>query len=374
MLTSLILGGCSYHPEVGGVADDAAGDSAVTDTSQPPDANVCAGTLLSVCFDPASPPTLSIDAGILDTDTDPRCVASLTEACAITAGAITVTAGSVSVRGSRPLVLVAATTLTVDGTLDASSTRSPAVIGAAANWSSCAAGNTPQNGNGSNSSGGGGAGGSFTDRGGDGGDGSTNRTSKNGGTSGATVDATMLHGGCRGQNGGTSGSAGGPGGSSGGALYLISAQTISVSSTGRVFASGAGGAGGESQQNGGGGGGGGGSGGMIAFEAPTITITGIVAANGGGGGGGAGGSSSNVDGGPGGDGTTTSFSTRATGGAAGDAGATDGGRGGIANPLAGEAAGNATQAGGGGGAGSAGLIWAKGALTGAQISPAPTLQ
>jgi hypothetical protein len=243
------------------------------DAPQPEAGEVCFGDpsgFARPCF--AMPPDLPVTLnGAVDTDGAMCATVSNTQACVIAGTTVTIPAGAtVTVSGTKPLVLLATQTLTIDGTLDVSSKIVGGVLGASANDGGCNAGTAPGNL-------GGGAGGSFGAAGGNGGN-------PNGGTAGAAAPPTALRGGCRGQNGSeqTAGT-GGIGGNGGGAVYLIAETAIAVGVTGVINASGAGGGNGVTNLAGGGGGG---SGGLVGFDSPSVTNAGLVFANGGGGGGG----------------------------------------------------------------------------------------
>jgi len=318
-----------------------------------------------------APPTASIDlSGTLDTDISPLCLAAVPQtwidagqpdACVV-AGAMITASAEVTVRGTRPLVLLADTKIKFVSTdiLELASHRIGGV-GPGANATACFAG-----GNGGNSAqgGGGAAGGSFTTPGGDGGDGS----GAGGGGSLATVPVPdLLRGGCPGGRGGSGGAGSAVGGPSGGAVYLVAGGSLSLG--GFVNASGAGGSPGTVGH---GGAGGGGSGGMIVMAAPSIDVTGIMLANGGGGGEG---SDNNTSGGNGQDPDLTLPTLPALGG---DSGSTSGGDGGAgaADTIAARNAMNAaagSSSGGGGGGGSVGVIRVLTGqqLTGSRISPPP---
>ena len=354
-------GGDGPPPDEGSGSQDTGGGSA--------DAVPCFGTLAQYCLTTVPDATVTISTDI-DTDTSSLCSALSTAECAVPGIAITVTIGSdVHVTGSKPLVLVAEQELTISGTLDASSTRVPAQIGAAADFATCPAASAAATGNGqigaSHTAGGGGAGGSFGDNGGDGGKGAGNRA---GGTHGAKPTTNALHGGCAGEDGGPSPTNNaGIGGHSGGAIYLVAGGEILVDNTGIVFADGEGGGAGQAT---GGGGGGGGSGGLIALEAPQISVLGFVVANGGGGGG-AGGTAS---GGPGIDAVFTTYDQQAGGGPGADSSTGDGGPGGDQGTTKGtKGVDSGGGGGGGGGGGAVGVIWVKGTLdSDAHVSPPPT--
>lgn len=370
-------------------------DTAVPDdtavTTPPIDARQCFGVgLLKLCLSAAPTGDKTLSTAI-NTDTGP-CTQVIGQTgsptmapdlCVIASKTITVQ-GSVTVQGSRALVLIAAETIVVSGgaTLDASSTAhtNPRRVGPGANLGVCTAPGAADNAGGGA---GGGAGGSLATKGGDGGRGNLNapggpKNASQGGKAGATQAApTLLRGGCNGGKGGDSqiinnvgnGAAGGKGG---GAVYLIAGTSITV--TGDVFASGAGGDATNNNAGGEQGGGGGGTGGMIGFDAPTVTINGRVVANGGAGGGGGG---QDTGGKPGGDGTTTSWNMQATPGDAGMGGPIGirlaPGAPGTAVGLSSNVDGPDADTGGGGGGGGLGIITVYGTLAGATtVSPAPT--
>lgn len=335
-----------------------------------PDAQLCYGQgLAPVCLTSAPMGARTLDVAI-DTDAMGTCSDVIAqvggpELCVIAATQITVSA-SVTVTGSRPLMLLATETITVDGVLDVSSRRSPARVGAGANFTACGAGTAPLN---TTNGAGGGAGGTFGAAGATGGDGApAGVVVNNNGVAPAVLPVTFVRGGCKAQDGGDSGTAqGGLGGASGGAVYLFAGTMIDV--TGNIFASGAG-AGASALRAGGGGGG---AGGLIGLEAPTINVSGILAANGANG---SGGSGSTAGGGAGTDGATTLFSTQPAGTAGGATGGGAGGRGAtgaVAASIGGTGSTAVAGTAGGGGGGGPGVIYVKGTFTGTQVSPAPTI-
>ena len=293
-----------------------------------------------VCFAQAPTGTQMLNAAI-DTDTA-ACATNVigTSPGCVLAGDTVMVTGTVAVTGSKPLVLVAATTLTIAGTLDASSHRAGGgQIGAGADPATCNAGTVP-------GTRGGGAGGSFGTQGGNGGN---NNGGNGAGIAGAAqATLTTLRGGCPGQTGNTGGGTAGTAGHGGGAVYLIAGATLLVTS-GSINASGQPGGGAMPSSAGGGGGG---AGGLIVFDAPSVTNNASVFANGGGGGEGA---SGNTNGNTGADPTANS----APGGTGGSGPGGDGGKGAFAANAATNGAngtGNGTGGGGGGGGGGAGLI------------------
>jgi hypothetical protein len=389
----LLISACGFSvPDGSSTPVDAAAIDAPPDA---PDAmtgtvgDVCYGTLVHVCF--PSAPTGAVTPVSFNTGTDAACTLIYAqsdgeEVCVIAADTITI-GGDLTVTGPRPLVLVAATTITVTGTIDVSSTTMPSRRGAGSQGLACtlsAAGANDRGG------GGGGGGGTFSTRGGTGGTGDTNQNGPPagmapGGQSGTAQPAPVtLRGGCRAAVGGEGGDSdgvnpGGPGGLGGGAVALVSGGAVTV--PGAVYASGAGGGtiagqpgtgncipgnGGFEQ-----GGGGGGSGGMIVLDGAVLTVSGRIVANGGGGGGGG----ACFGGARGSDGTTMQWNLQASGGM-GDV-VNGGANGGAGSARAGLTTldGLANISGGGGGGGGLGYVWTKGPLTGGvMISPAPVSQ
>jgi len=318
------------------------------------DGGLCYGTgLVQVCF--ASVPTGSVTLGA-SLDTASAACATIAGGrgldnapCVFAADTITVP-GSTSATGSKPLILVATTSIMIDGTLDAAS-HNRVTLGAGGNFSSCDGGN-PAVGDG------GGAGGSFGSFGGQGGTGSIGT----GATTGFLDTAAALRGGCQGSPG--AGPGAGDGGFGGGAVYLIAGTSISVA--GDINASGGGGDNGS--VTGPSGGCGGGAGGMIGLDAPRVDVFGDIYANGGAGGGGA---TPTASGGNGSD--PGSATVAAPGGVpGGTAGAGGDGSLGATGGSSGEAAGTSGSGGGGGGGGGViKLYHSTGTLAG-NISPPPS--
>ena len=335
----------------------------------PPDARVCFGTApFTICF--SSPPAGSIDVSMattFNTDTGTvtgtqlNCAAPMsggTGYCVLAADTITINQPLRAI-GTKPLVLVAATSISVAlaGSIDVGSHRIGAVDSLGAGANPPAGCNTPLPPSSAGGNSGGGGGGSFVGAGGSGANGGA------GGGGGHVPGAplgTVLRGGCAGQNG--AGVLPGKGGAGGGAVFLIAGSGITIG--GAIQAGGEGGSGGS---NGGDGGGGGGAGGLIGFDAMTIMVSGTLIANGGGGGGGA--SSGGQDGGPGADAASTTPATGGNGGGAsgGAGGAGSAGAAGGSGATAVDAAG-----GGGGGGGGAGLIKGPPASLGTMLSPMAT--
>ncbi len=334
------------------------------------DATLCFGTLARFCSD-APPPgpvdlsTTDIDP-VFDTATCDTVIQTMAspngggEVCVVFGTSIHV-GDTFTAIGPRPLMLVAVDTITVDGLLDVSS-KLHIRLGAGSDQSCASApGESKTNGAG------GGAGGSFGSTGGSGGPGSAGI----GGVSMPGLPTPMvLRGGCAaGRGGDGSGQlSGGEAGAAGGAIYLVAGTQILIATNGGVFASGAGG-GAANAVGSRGGGGGGGSGGLVALEAPLIRVDGVIAANGGGGGGG-GDAAAGKDGA---DGSTLLFDQPAIGGAAEGGGkGGPGGDGAALGILAIPGGASPQSGGGGGGGGSVGYVWARGQLSGNQISPPPT--
>jgi hypothetical protein len=314
------------------------------------DALSCYGAgLVNDCFTMPLTGTVTIPSGTLNTGSSGMCSTQFSTECVIAAGDITVASGTLNVIGPKPLVLIAATTIMVTGTIDVASHRG-GNQGAASDLSGCNAGTGPGNN-------GGGAGGSFAAVGGDGG-------GANKGSAGGTIAAT-LRGGCPGQSAPNS-----PGGHGGGAVYLIANGSITV--TGGINASGASAVGGNGTTGGSGNGaGGGGSGGLIVFDSPTVTGTGSqIFANGGAGGEGAS-SGGGTNGNPGTD--SPNPTTAAIGGNNGTGSGGDGGNGSVTATLIGSTGATGTPSGGGGG-GSAGVIklFRASTINGGSVSPPAT--
>jgi len=316
------------------------------------------------CF--AGPPTgtrtITTNTNI-DTDGS-MCMATTNSvpACVVAAESFAVNAGVfLTGSGSKPLVLVATQTITINGILAVGSSRTFNFVGAGVDMPGCNAGTAPTGSSG-------GAGGSF---GGVGGNGAAVGTA---GTAGAVVPVTALRGGCSGQDGADDVAPMDPGerGRGGGAVYLIAETSITVSGTGAITASGMGGGGGGASAAAGAGGGG--SGGYIGLDSPMIMNSGSIFANGGAGGEGSGTMSTGSNGQD-----STAAGTAAIGGNAGSAFGTDGGNGSQGATLTGSpAAANCTgtcttPTSGGGGGGGAGVIKRYRATTiGGAVSPPAT--
>jgi hypothetical protein len=313
-------------------------DASMTGSDSGTSGNACYGMGPGkVCFAQAPTGTQNLSAAI-NTD-GAMCATNVigtSPGCVIAGDSIAIT-GTVTVTGSKALVLVAATTLTINGALDASSRRGGGgQIGAGADPAGCDPGTAP-------GAHGGGAGGSF---GGTGGNGGNDPAGMHAGIAGAAqATLTALRGGCPGQTGAVGGTAGAPG-HGGGAVYLIAGTSITIAS-GTINASGEPGTGGSTM---GAGGGGAGAGGLVAFDAPAVTNNASVFANGGGGGEGAGTNSTGQT-------PADPTATAAPGGAGATTSGGDGGPGAFGANGNGTAGLPATNSGGGGGGGGgAGLI------------------
>jgi hypothetical protein len=280
--------------------------------------------------------------------------------CVIAAETITIRTRLRAI-GMQPLVLVAVASISVLGSIDVGSYRTPTEsLGAGADFESCDPGTPPGIGSGSNAAGGGGAGGSFMGAGGNGGQAGDGT----GGQRGRVLGLGTIHGGCSGQDG--AGGSRGVAGHGGGAVFLVARENITLGDS--IMAGGEGGA--EAARFAGAGGGG--AGGMIGLDAHAITVeptTVNLVANGGGGGG----AGSNTGRGePGEDATSTSAARGGSGAAGGNGGS--GSAGAAGGP--GAVGMNGIAGGGGGGGGGAGLILVRASmgasLAGANASPVPT--
>lgn len=226
----------------------------------PQDALFCPGDF------PAGGHFVASGTVIFNTDTSPNMVV-VNGYAVFTFDSITVPAGSTIVgTGSRPMVLLSKSFVSIEGSIDASTSSS--AVGPGGHSSGSGPGKPLQ----APIPPGGSAGGSF---GGLGGNGSAPNTGGSGGIRGPTYGnlATNLEGGSGG--GATTGSPSNPGGGGGGALFIGATTSVTIAPGGAISANGGHGA--ASTQ----GGSGGGSGGAIALYATTVTNDGVVAANGG---------------------------------------------------------------------------------------------
>ena len=206
--------------------------------------------------------------------------------------------GTVILRGTRPLVIIARDEIRLAGMLEASARGVEAGPGGSGPGMGPGAGGTGQHAGFSQD--GGGGGGTYGSAGGRGGSGvCVNGVCSSGGDPGVaagTADLAVLEGGSGGGAGSirtpTDACLPAPGGGGGGAVQLTAMGRIRIEPGGGVLVGGGGGAGGaiEPPCDDNGGGGGGGSGGAIFLQAPAVEHRGVLAANGGGGGSGASGS------------------------------------------------------------------------------------
>ncbi|HEY5938291.1 MAG TPA: hypothetical protein VIU61_26750 [Kofleriaceae bacterium] len=368
-------GFCVVTDTDGGASDDADSSDGGTDA----DVFVCSalvGHHFAGCDIPQPTRSLVLDAaGTYTYDTDlailiaPNSDVTQPEHVTVTAGRVISiqqlmigSAATLRVVGAKPLIIASWSTISVAGTIDASSTATK--LGAGANPAACASHAATAGGNDTAGAGGGGGAG-MRGAGGKGGGGDGDN---NGGPAGAAVTMTpsMLAGGCAGARGGTGNANGGAGGNGGGAIQLTALESITID--GSIHVGGAGGGGGTGDN---GGGGGGGSGGMIGLESASITLgtTSMLAANGGGGGGGAG--DVPATGGQ----DARMSAVRAPPGPGSDGGSS-GGLGGAGTATAGDPGINDNDRGGGGGGGGTGFVVVSStmpATMGGVASPAATL-
>lgn len=352
-------------------ADDGSPGSLVDASTDGPLA--CVTGFLDLCGQPEPTGDFIVGEIQIDTDNDTRCK-TLTQSggpdvCLLHFTEIEVKSGATFLAyGSRPLALVASTSIKVIGNLDVSSRRArltqPGAGYAPEQDGFCGFATTPVDDTGG---GGGGAGGTFISLGGVGGDGDIDGGAAAGGTPGVvhSRSPTVLRGGCNGQVGGAGRDApGGPAGLGGGAIYLA-APLIQIDGVVYAGGSGASSAGRDD------GGGGGGSGGMIVMQSSRLVLAGSMMIANGGGGGQGGDGSANGDFGD----DASSVTVAAGGNNPSDAGGA-GGDGSTSMTAAGTS-GVADTPGGGGGGGGAGYILLLGSevsTTGAMISPAPVIR
>ena len=356
---STCTSGLRYGDSAGGLSNTCVGAGPIDanngidgkeflDAHVPMDGISCFGTGFGqTCF--ATPPSapMTVATGALDTDTSQLCATNVKDNppwCVIAATDLTIDLGTLAVTGTKPLVLLATGTLSVDGTIDVASHRGGQQGAASNDPLQCDAGTPPGNN-------GGGAGGSFGGAGGHGGNG--------GGTAGAIKPTNAMRGGCPGQDGKTG--TFGVKGLGGGVVYLIGGTKIVVG--GNINASGAAG---SSGVTGNAGAGGGGSGGLIALDSPMVTNGGAIFANGGGGAEGSGSTTKGNDG-----------MESVNGAPAGPSGSTstiggDGGAGGASGAAANGADGTGGGGGGGGGGVGAVKLFQAASITGGVVSPPPS--
>lgn len=373
-LVLALIAGCGFSKSTATPADDMPIIDAevIDDMVVPmdmPDEKCFGGGPFYICL-PAVPSGMVVQGNNIDTSqcnngsAEQKAMIGTTPVCVVAGDQITInSATSVGVFGNLPLVLVAVTSITIDGTLDASSVRGN--TGPNANPTQCITDGI----DGNPASGGGGAGGSFGSKGGDGGNGAGTAGTK-GLAPAAIGPSTLLRGGCRGGTGGDAGGGPGTAGPGGGAVYLVSRGTITIN--GIIDASGGGGDGGQAAK---GGGAGAGSGGMIAFHAMQLSVTAMAKVNANGGGGGAG-AGQNDDGGAGQDPNQLTPLVAALGSQDSTTGRVPGGNG--AGGVTGATGGTDNGNGGGGGGGGFGQIrvlkgGTPGSFPAGTVSPIPTL-
>ncbi|MGZ3441286.1 MAG: hypothetical protein ACXVDD_17320 [Polyangia bacterium] len=291
--------------------------------------------------------------------------------------------GTVTVGGSVPLVVVARTTITINGLVDGSATMATAGPGGAASAMGAGAGPSGQHAA-SLYADSGGSGGSYGSVGGLGGVGSYMGSDTPAQTAGAIYGTTLLTASVPGGSGGGNGHSegctpAGTGGAGGGSIQLSAGSSITNAVGGSINVGGGGGGlgcinGATDEASGGGGG----SGGAIFLESPTVSITGGLWANGGSGGGGASGAGAVTGAGKNGNDATLSQTPAAGGATGGDYGGAGGnGAAGATDATHGGEGGATPIANGGGGGGGAGRIVVRshGAapINMANVSPAPAL-
>jgi hypothetical protein len=405
-LLLVVLAGCSFDRSgIGG--DDAPIDAPANDGIVPPDGLDQDGPVACVTWpalnvdpcDPAlpEPDTLNLAGGQFTYDTDTGVLADgdteATPASALlaqtggpevrvlnTVGFNMDAAGSLTVTGSRPLIIVVHGNASIAGTIDVSarvrSIQNTSSPGPGGNDPDACATGTLAPGDPStnvNAGGGGGGGGGYGEDGGDGSDGNAGGHGAKGpkGAKNGNPEIEPLRGGCAGARGGDDADAAidasGRAGDGGGAIEITARGTVMLSGVIR-----AGGSGGAAAQLAKAGGGGGGSGGAILLDGESAIVTGAAMLCGNGGGGGEGGQTLQAS--EDGELATCSETVEAQGGELSDGG--NGGDGGALSDLTGDNAAGATAGGGGGGGGGGvGRIRVRGRTTrdvdtGAIVSPA----
>ena len=343
----------------------------------PPDASLCYGSIVQVCFDspsviPGTRKDLTTDT---DIDTDSTDSATCNQQndqklkyCVFAGAGFSLMMGKkITAHGGKPLVLLSTQKMDLAGDIDVSSHHvGPQPKGPGANPTAAGTCTFEQ----VATMNAGAAGGTFGTKGGLGSDAVPTSGMQGKPGSAITMFPMMLRGGCPGGDSGVV-DAGGPGhgGDGGGAIAILGAP---IQINGNINASGSGGHGAAGSLAGvqGGGGGGGGSGGMIVLDSPMALSLGANAriwANGGGGAEGgaplAGGSDGNESAGPAmaaAPGTGTLAGQNGGPGSLGSSGGVNGG------------GGTVNQGGGGGGGGGAGVIHAPGVTDSMVVSPPTT--
>ena len=354
MVICLALGGCR---SILGIEEPVLGDGGPS-ADAASDAGACFGEapyLVCPTIDPTTDRVVDSSL-VLSTDTD--CTEVVGGLCVVSARDLTIsTAGVIRAVGTRPLVLLAAGQLTIDGTVDVGGHGGISGPGVSDSMN-CLPAVAPTPGvNG----GGGAAGGTFATRGGRGGAGAIG-TNAGGIPQRVALDAA-LHAGCAGGFGADSSPSvhADPGGGGGGAVYLIGGEALILKGT--INASGGGGGRGLAPKSGGSGGG---AGGMILLWSPSTTGSATLIANGGGGGGGA---DNGANGLPGQE--ATGLGAPLGGGGGGGAGAGRGGAGAAGSGDGVDGVNDSTNAGGGGGGGGGGRILLLGAHGGLMVQASP---
>lgn len=322
----------------------------------------------TVCFTDVPTGVKQLPSSLDTSESSPDCSPAPTswasngqiDACFVLADTIEVQQ-TVTVTGTRPLVLAGMTAIDIEGRLEASSTTHLGIRGPGSPSPHCKPAN--RDATSFNSIGGGGAGGVFGAVAGYGGQAGGGPTTGGNPPGYDESQPSRLRAGCDGYPGAAGTAPSGPPGGGGGAVYLVSGGSIRIA--GIINASGGGAKAGGAQA----GGSGGGSGGMIVLFAPSINASGgtVLAVAGGG----ASGAGAATVAGAGSDpdprqpnATTPGGMTSSPGGNGGD-GYTPGDRAGVPGY-----AGN-NGGGGGGGGGSIGFIQSNVALDGATVWPPP---
>jgi len=260
---------------------------------------------------------------------------------------LTISGGAtVTVRGARPLVIVASGTIVIAGTLDSGAERDIPGAGGSGAGAGMGAGSDGEHRGSFSDSGGGGAG--YGTAGAAGGLATCGAacTDAPGGVAGPLYGMAALPE-LRGGSGGGAAvdCVSDAAGAGGGAVQLYSGVSITID--GGINAGGGGGGRGLACGGNWGAAAGGGSGGAIFLQAPSITNNGLLISHGGGGGGSAGDSNA---GSPGDDGTLTTSTPQGGAGGGGSFSRAGGNGGAAAAPQAGGNAGNSGNGGGGGAA------------------------
>ncbi|HET7502479.1 MAG TPA: hypothetical protein VFK02_15775, partial [Kofleriaceae bacterium] len=147
----LVVAACGY-PSLPKLGEAPSGEDAGGSDKPPPDANLCFGSYVKVCFSsigdvPTTPAPLPADASIeIDTGASSLCNQAnnrKNEYCVIVGTDIRVSVfQSLRAFGPKPLVLLSTATIELSGNIDVSSNRSPGPVntGAGANAAGMCAG------------------------------------------------------------------------------------------------------------------------------------------------------------------------------------------------------------------------------------------